>query len=187
MNNSLIVITGFMGSGKSTVARALALRLDSQMIDLDGEILKKEYRSAKQIIDDQGEPSFREIETRVLRAVLQKNTAGVIALGGGAWTMAGNRDLIASAGGISVWLDAPFNLCWQRIVASALQGKDERPLARNEEEALSLYTERRAVYATADLHVEATESKTADDLALEIFQALSRTAKNKHDPRNHTK
>ena len=173
MENALIVITGFMGSGKSTVARALALRLDSQMIDLDGEILKKEYRSAKQIIEDQGEPSFREIETQVLRAVLQKNVAGVIALGGGAWTLPGNRELIASAGGVSVWLDAPFNLCWQRIEASTLEGKDERPLARNEQEAQSLYTQRRAVYASADLHVKATENKTADEVALEIVRALS--------------
>ncbi|MGI8897842.1 MAG: shikimate kinase, partial [Pyrinomonadaceae bacterium] len=118
MNNSLIVITGFMGAGKSTVARALARRLDTQMVDLDIEILKQEKRSARQIIEEDGEPSFREIETRVLREVLPTNVAGVIALGGGAWTLPRNRDLITSAGGISVWLDAPFNLCWQRIVAS---------------------------------------------------------------------
>jgi shikimate kinase len=173
MENAVIVITGFMGSGKSTVARALARRLDSQMIDLDAEILKKEYRSAKQIIEEQGEPSFREIETRVLRDVLQKNATGVIALGGGAWTLPRNRDLITSAGGISVWLDAPFNLCWQRIGASTLEGKDGRPLARNEQEALTLYTERRAAYASADLHVEATENKTADEVALEIAKALA--------------
>ncbi|MBA3569272.1 MAG: hypothetical protein H0W28_07985 [Pyrinomonadaceae bacterium] len=42
----------------------------------------------------------------------QNNAAGVIALGGGAWTLPGNRNLIASASGTSVWLDAPFNLCW---------------------------------------------------------------------------
>jgi shikimate kinase len=169
MENAVIVITGFMGSGKSTVARALAQRLDSQMIDLDGEILKKEYRSAKQIIEEQGEPSFREIETRVLRDVLQKNATGVIALGGGAWTLPRNRDLITSAGGISVWLDAPFNLCWQRIVAS----DEARPLAPNKQEALGLYTERRAAYASADLHVEARENKTADEMALEIAKALA--------------
>ncbi len=145
MQNALIVITGFMGSGKSTVARALALRLDSQMIDLDGEILKQEERSAKQIIEEDGEPAFREIETRVLRDVLQNNATGVIALGGGAWTVPGNRELITSAGGISVWLDAPFNLCWQRIVDSLVDGNDGRPLAPNEQAALGLYTERRAV------------------------------------------
>ncbi len=81
-------------------------------------------------------------------------------LGGGAWTLPGNRDLIASAGGTSVWLDAPFNLCWQRIVAGIvdgiLDGKDGRPLAPTEQEALGLYTARRAAYAPANLHVEAT-------------------------------
>jgi shikimate kinase len=168
MGNGPIVITGFMGSGKSTVARALAQRLGFRMIDLDAEILKDEGRSAKQIIEEAGEPAFREIETRVLRDVLQKNAAGVIALGGGAWTIEGNRDLIASAGGRSVWLDAPFVLCWQRIVACG----EGRPLAPNEQAALGRYTDRRASYASADLHVEATVNKTADDMALEIIKAL---------------
>jgi shikimate kinase len=169
MKDRLIVITGFMGSGKSTVARALARRLDSLMLDLDSEILKQEGRSAKQIIEDDGESSFREIETRVLRDVLENNPAGVVALGGGAWTLPRNRDLVTSAGGISVWLDAPFNLCWQRIAATG----DGRPLARSEYEALSLYTERRAAYASADVHVEVTGRKTTDEVALEIAKALA--------------
>jgi shikimate kinase len=169
MENALIVITGFMGSGKSTVARALARRLDTQLVDLDREILKQEERSAKQIIEEDGEPLFREIETRVLRDVLKNNAAGVIALGGGAWTVPGNRVLITSAGGTTVWLDAPFNLCWQRIITS----DDGRPLARNEQEALDLYTERRAAYASADLHVDATGNKTADEMALKIVKALA--------------
>ena len=54
MENALIVITGFMGSGKSTVARALARRLATKMVDLDSEILKQEERSAKQIIEEDG-------------------------------------------------------------------------------------------------------------------------------------
>lgn len=170
MENALIVITGFMGSGKSTVARALARRLNSQMVDLDGEILRQEERSAKQIIEEDGESSFRDIETGVLRDVLQNNPAGIIALGGGAWTLPRNRDLITSAGGISVWLDAPFNLCWQRIVA----GDERRPLAADEQEALGRYTERRAAYASADLHVAATGHMTADEMALEIAKALAR-------------
>jgi len=169
MTNALIAITGFMGSGKSTVAQALALRLDLEMIDLDGEILKREERSAKQIIEEQGEPAFREIETRVLRDVLDLNASGVIALGGGAWILPRNRELITSAGGVSVWLDAPFNLCWQRIVTS----DDGRPLARTKQEALRRYTERLAAYATADVHVEATGNKTPDGVALEIVQALT--------------
>jgi shikimate kinase len=169
MSDSPIVIAGFMGSGKSTVARALALRIKSKMIDLDLEIFKQEGRSARQIIDEDGEPAFREIETRVLHDVLQDDATGVIALGGGAWTLPRNRDLVAAASGISVWLDAPFNLCWQRIMDG-----DGRPLARNEKEAFSRFTERRTIYATAELHVQATGNKTADDLALEIVRALAK-------------
>ena len=172
-DSALIVITGFMGSGKSTVAQALALRLDSPMIDLDGEILKQQGRSPRQIIEEQGEPAFREIETRVLRDVLQNNAAGVIALGGGAWIVPGNRELIVGAGGISVWLDAPFNLCWQRIVTGIMDGKDGRPLAPNKPAALIRYTERRAAYATAAVHVSATGNKTADELAWEVVKALA--------------
>jgi shikimate kinase len=169
MKNGLVVITGFMGSGKSTVARALAFRLDSEMIDLDEEILKQEERSAQQIIEEDGEPAFRAIETRVFRDVLQTNAAGVIALGGGAWITPRNRELVTEAGGVSVWLDAPFNLCWQRIVTS----DDGRPLAPNKKAAHARYTERRTVYVTADLHVSATANKTADGVALEIVKALA--------------
>jgi shikimate kinase len=165
-----IVITGFMGSGKSTVARSLALRLRLSMTDLDAEIHDQEGRSARQIIEEDGEPAFRDIETRVLSRLLQDNRTGVIALGGGAWTVEKNRELIAAAGGVSVWLDAPFGLCWQRI----LDCQDGRPLAPNEQAALSRYTERRAVYATADVQVNATENKTPDHLAREIVTALSK-------------
>lgn len=167
---ALIVITGFMGSGKSTVARALASRLRSSMIDLDSEILKREGRTAQQIIEEDDEPLFRDIETRILRDVLQEKFAGVISLGGGAWVLEGNRDLIAAAKGISVWLDAPFNLCWQRILA----GDEVRPLAKNEQEALDLFNKRRDTYAKASLRVEATKNKTADEIAAEIVEALER-------------
>jgi len=167
---ALIVITGFMGSGKSTVARALASRLGSSMIDLDSEILKREGRTAQQIIEDDGEPTFRDIEARILRDVLQDKFAGVISLGGGAWVLKENRDLIADAEGISVWLDAPFDLCWQRI----LSGNEGRPLAKNEQESLDLYYKRRDAYAKASLRVEATKNKTADEIAAEIVEALER-------------
>lgn len=171
MENALIIITGFMGSGKSTVARALARRLNAEMVDLDEEIVKEEGRSPGQILEEDGEPSFREIETRVLCGVLQRDGAAVIALGGGAWTLPRNRDLITAYEGISVWLDAPFHLCWQRILAVG----DERPLARNEQEARSLYSERRASYECADLQLAATENKSADAIALEITRALAET------------
>ena len=79
-----IVITGFMGCGKTEVARSLAKRLNLQMTDLDELIAQIEGRTAAQLIREEGEHSFRAIETRTLRDLLDTNTDGVIALGGGA-------------------------------------------------------------------------------------------------------
>ncbi len=168
MTKNRIVIVGFMGSGKSTVAQALARRLNSTMIDLDAEIARTAGRSPKQIIQEEAESAFRRIETEVLGRVLKEDGAQVIALGGGAWTVPSNRNLISQDGAISVWLDASFELCWQRIVDSG----SERPLARNEPQARLLYEERRASYSTAKLHIAVSGDESVDQIANEVIQAL---------------
>jgi shikimate kinase len=169
MGNMLIVITGFMGSGKSAVASALSRHFEREVIDLDEAIAATEGRTAKQIIDETGEVSFREIETRVLEKLLANCTSAIIALGGGAWTIPRNRDLINQHGGISVWLDAPFDLCWKRIVASGYQ----RPLAPNEQEARQLYETRLPHYQSAELQIVASEDRPIEEIVEEIVRALS--------------
>src|SRR5689334_1920355 len=89
-----IVITGFMGSGKNTVGRALAASLNCSFVDLDQQITKIEGRTANEIIRNDGEAVFRKIETQILRELLASGSTGVIALGGGTWTVAENRQLI---------------------------------------------------------------------------------------------
>src|SRR3981081_610280 len=93
--NRRIVLVGFMGSGKTTVAEALARQLGWQAIDLDSFIAEREGRSPAEIIAQSGEPAFRQIETDALVAVLRKKEVRVIALGGGAWTIEANRALVA--------------------------------------------------------------------------------------------
>lgn len=163
-----IVITGFMAAGKTSVARALAERLDSRMIDLDYLITERERRTVPALINEEGEAGFREAERRALRVVLEMNRARVIALGGGAWMIDENRALIAEHDCFTVWLDAPFELCWRRIQAS----ETARPLAEDRETAQRLYDERRAVYALAALHISATEEKSVEDLVAEIRASL---------------
>ncbi len=170
MRNARIFITGFMGSGKSTVARALARLLNCEAIDLDEVIAKEEQRSPKQIIEEDGETSFREIETRVLGRVLESDGARVVALGGGTWTLPRNRYLINAHRGISVWLNASFSLCWERILASG----SSRPLASNEQETRNLFAERRASYELSDFQVEAGEKRPADEIAGEIAEQITR-------------
>ena len=144
-----IVITGFMGSGKTRIARELAHRFNLTMVDLDERILAKEGRSAAQLIVEEGEQAFRAIESEVLRELLETNTAGVIALGGGAWIQEANRELIEQHGYRSVWLDVPFEVCWSRIETSG----EDRPLGRTKEQAQALYDQRTPIYQLASIRI----------------------------------
>lgn len=148
-----IVITGFMGSGKTRVARELARRLSATMIDLDDAITEREGKTPGQLIVEHGEPYFRGIETRVLSELLHTRAAEIIALGGGAWIEEENRKLIDEYGGVSVWLDTPFAVCWARIETS----EEDRPLGRTRNQALALYERRRAIYQLASIHIDSVE------------------------------
>ena len=154
-----IVIVGFMGCGKTTVAQALARQLGCDSIDLDSFISEREGRSPAEIIEQDGEPAFRTIETRAVHDVLGQNHPRVIALGGGAWTIEANRALVAQHDCLSVWLDAPFELCWERIISSA---NTIRPMAPDRESAQKLYEARRESYELAQLRVDTSADPLAE-------------------------
>jgi shikimate kinase len=167
-----IVITGFMGAGKTTVARALARLLGCASLDLDDLITAREGRTPQQLIDEDGEAAFREAETRALREALASDEARVIATGGGTWTLERNRALVAAHGCLSVWLDAPFELCWERITGGG--ATTDRPFARDRERARELYDRRLADYRLASLRVRVTPRLGVEELADEIAAAARR-------------
>lgn len=169
MRSGPIVITGFMGCGKSKVARQLALRRNVAMVDLDEWITARVGSSPAQLITEDGEPAFREIESNALRDLLQAGDAGVIALGGGAWIEKVNRDLIDEYGCTSVWLDTPFAICWERITAS----EEDRPLGRTREEAEARYDRRKPIYALAQFHIAVSADQTLNDLISTIEKRLA--------------
>ncbi len=167
MDERPIVITGFMGSGKTCVARALAAHLRCAATDLDEMITSVARRTPGELITQEGEAAFRDIETRVLRQTLNDG-ARVIALGGGAWTIPDNRNLIADFDCLTVWLDVPFELCWKRIIAAG----GDRPLARDQEQARALYRIRQSWYELAKLRVEATDDIGANEVAQRVAAVL---------------
>jgi len=165
-----IIIIGFMGAGKTTVARELSLRLNCPAVDLDELITNNEGRSPKQIIEQDGEMHFRKIESETLRDVLVEGAARIVAVGGGAWTIAQNRETVADQRALAVWLDAPFELCWKRIES----GNAARPLARSREAAEELYRYRRGSYALADARITVAEYDTVEETTTKVFRECSR-------------
>lgn len=163
-----ILTTGFMGAGKTTVAAALSKRVGCRMIDLDQFITERLGRTPQAIIDESGEPQFRAAETLALSEILERKLARIIALGGGTWTLEQNRALILEHEGFTVWLDAPFEMCWQRIGSTG----GVRPLARERETALRLFQSRRALYELAHLRVQINEEKCIDEIVAEIETGL---------------
>jgi shikimate kinase len=157
MNTRRIVILGFMASGKTTVGEELARQLNCGFVDLDSFIRDREGRSPAEIITQDGQAAFREMETLALRDVLQDPQAHVIALGGGTWMKAANRTMFALFDCVTVWLDTPFEICWKRISSSATI----RPLAPNRETARKRFDERRAYYALADRGIGVKDAPVA--------------------------
>lgn len=157
-----------MAAGKTTVAEALGRALAVRALDLDDLVEEREGRNAQQLIDEEGETLFRDAETRALKAALGDEDVRVIATGGGAWTLERNRALIDASECLTVWLDAPFELCWERARA----GDNSRPFARDEAKARELYERRRAAYALASFHVHVGGDSTPEQLAREIVRAL---------------
>src|SRR5437762_11443381 len=102
MSVSRIYLVGFMGSGKTTVGRRLAKKLGWKFIDLDEEIERREHRQVAEIFREKGEPYFRNLERLCLKDLSSSNSKAVIALGGGAYADAGNRD-VAEKTGLTVW------------------------------------------------------------------------------------
>lgn len=168
MTEGRVAFTGFMGVGKSSVARHLASILKCERIDLDSAIEKSEGRTIVEIITNDGEAAYRKIETRNLESILNESSARIISLGGGAWTVPVNREMIISNGVVTVWLESSFDHCWTNISKS----RKERPLARNKEAARRLFEERQGVYCLADWHFIIRPEFNSYDIAKQIAEQV---------------
>ena len=178
----MVCLTGFMGSGKSTVGRLLAARLAWHFVDLDYEIERHTGLPIAQIFEQKGEPVFRDIEheclTRVLGWASERDARVVLALGGGTFAQPRNADLIhdvdsSQRPGIAVvWLDCAIDLLLQRCV---LMG--DRPLFRDEASFRRLYEERLPHYRQANYRIESSGESirvVEQILALGIFDRSTR-------------
>jgi shikimate kinase/3-dehydroquinate synthase len=133
-----LALVGFMGVGKTTMARELSTRLLRPIVDIDREIEARYRETIPQIFAARGEPVFRRVEAYAVGAAVERRQPSIIDLGGGAVTFPDTRDPLADA--FTVLLDVDVDTAWSRVRGS------DRPLAKDEGDFRRLYDERQPLY-----------------------------------------
>ena len=162
-----IILTGFMGTGKTAVGRELSRILDMKLIDVDTEIEKSEKITINDIFKQFGEPRFREIETDMIRKLSEsKNT--IISTGGGAVLKQENMDILRK-NGVIVCLTASPETIFKRTSTN-----NDRPLLQVEnplKKINELLNFRKPFYEKADVMID-TEGKPPLQIADEIIEKV---------------
>jgi shikimate kinase len=167
-----IFLVGYRGSGKTTVAAALAETLNCEWRDADAELERRQGKTIKEIFADEGETAFRDYEAAVLADLVKQNRQ-VLALGGGVVLREENRQLLKSHGKV-VWLQAPAEVLWGRIQGDATTAARRPNLTAHGgiDEIRTLLAAREPIYAAvADVSVAANQPP--DAIAREIIAELN--------------
>ena len=159
-----IVLVGFMGTGKTSVANALAQKTNMPLIDTDSVIEQRAGKPISRIFSEDGEPTFREWEHQVA-AELSDPCGSIISTGGGIVKHPRNMELLAK-GGLVVCLQASVDEIMRRV-----EGDTTRPLLQTEDRRAkveALLAERALLYAAIPLQID-TEAKSVEQIADEIL------------------
>ena len=156
-----------MGSGKTTLGKRLSNKLNVQFFDLDAEIEKTENLSVNEIFEKHGETYFRDIEVKVLEAIIENNESFVMSLGGGTPCYYNNMELINQSG-VSIYIKYNSGILTSRL----LNAKKQRPLIKdfNDQELKTFIAnklnERELFYAQSKFVVEKNNVRVEDILFL---------------------
>src|SRR5262245_28435003 len=170
---SQIFLIGFMASGKSTVGPVLATKLDRPFIDLDRVIEEQAGCTIAELFESQGEDSFRRVESEIVRVGGVVEPAGNSRGRGASWRQE-YRELMRHRA-ISVWLDAPFELCWRRIQRDRIV----RPLAPDQEVARMRHQQRLSFYQQVEMRIVISEFQTPEEITRLIIDNLTKGAMNR--------
>jgi shikimate kinase len=172
-----VVLVGLMGSGKTTVGKRLAARLDRHFVDADAALEEIADRTIAEIFEQDGEAAFRDLEADTFEELLEHHEPCVVASGGGLVLRSDNRARLRRRDLTVVLLDAS-----PAFLASRVAGKPHRPLLHTEESAFDvltrLHAERTPLYAeVADITVpvepfHAREEKPKRALAERIAELV---------------
>lgn len=166
-----LLLCGYMGSGKTTVARILAQKTGIECLDLDHLIEEKAGMAIKVIFEKKGELFFRKLEHEVFSSLMASNKSFILALGGGTPAYANNHLLLKGRGVVSFYLKASIATLHERL----LREHDERPLVAQKpgEEMLEIIAKHlfeRNFYYSQATHIINTDGKSVQDIASEILR-----------------
>jgi shikimate kinase len=162
-----VILTGFMGTGKSVVGRLLAARLGYRFLDLDALIVEEAGMSINDIFASHGEPYFRQLESEAI-GQLSAEDCLVVATGGGAIINPANRQRLHGLG-LVVNLTAPVAVIQRRLLA-----ENDRPLLNDDkssEKIAGMLAEREVFYADADERIDTAE-KSVEEIVEVIVSIL---------------
>jgi len=156
-----------MGAGKSAVGQVLAVRLNRVFFDMDMAIEARAGMPISEIFATLGEAAFRMAEDDEVEMTTDRKGL-VVATGGGAFTSRRNRQLIHGSGGVSVFLDPP----WETIRSRLAGATSSRPKWVDDAQARELYDSRMPTYRMASVHIDLDGGEDPDETADRIVDAL---------------
>ena len=168
-----IILIGYMGSGKSSVAKALAEKTGMELLDTDQRIEENENRRISDIFASEGETAFRDMETAFLKNLLDEGFKGILSTGGGMPVREENRALLKKLGKV-IYLKTSVDTLAMRLI-----GDHSRPLLKGETEEskkqkiADMLASREPAYMAASDAVIPTDEMTTAGLADEILTYMA--------------
>ncbi len=173
-----LILMGFMGSGKSTVGKRLSYSLHMGFRDTDKMIEQKEGRKISRIFAEEGEESFRKMETELLREIIEDGTPKIYSLGGGTPLREENGALLRKMG-VVIYLKAKPETVYER-----LKGDTTRPLLQCEDpqgRIRELLSQRDPIYMDRADRVVEVDGKNSSQVVREVESLWREMSKNKGD------
>ena len=162
----ILYLIGMMGSGKSSVGKLLANKLQFSIIDIDKEIEKYEKLTIKEIFENKGEDYFRVIESKYL---LTKRNSAVVSCGGGIILNKINREFLRTSG-YTIYLKSSIPTLEKRLL-----NKNSRPLLGNDslkETLINIYNNRKKLYTSSANATILTDKKSVKEVCELILEKL---------------
>lgn len=169
-----IILLGYMGSGKSTIANSLSEMIEIPFIDLDCYIEEKAQSSIKAIFEKQGEIYFRKLEHEAFLELLNNSEDLIIGLGGGTPCYANNHELLKGENRTSIYLKASIDTLFNRLVLE----KSKRPLIASKtdeemKEFIAMHLFERSYYYNHAQYTVSVDNQSIEQIVNEIKQVLA--------------